>query len=128
MTLQPYDGANRVLLPDGRQCWEKETKSFGGSEITVSYQYSVELGDLPTDYYGRVLNLKVMAPDGRWNEVVTFFPQSPALVDRVRAMMQQGWAVFSEGTAVAGSRKRIYTVGYLAICADILELLKRIKP
>ena len=127
MTLQPYDGAHYALLPDGRTCWEKETKNYGGSEITRSYQYSVELGDLPLDWNGRVVGLMLRAPDGTWNDIVTFLPVSMDLVARLKATMEQGWALFAEGP-VHGSNDdpiyRLYSAGYLKICEDVINVLK----
>jgi hypothetical protein len=128
MTLQPYDGARHVLLPDGIMCWEKETAHIGGSETTYSYQYSVELGDLPTDYYGRVCGLKVRASDGNWNEIVTFLPVSLNLIDKIRALMEQGWAVLADrpipGLPEDGSLNRLYSPSYLSICEDVINVLK----
>lgn len=128
MTLQPYDGATRVLLPDGRQCWEKETPHFHGSEPDYSYQYSVEIDNLSTDYYGRVSNLKVLAPDGTWNEVVTFLPVSPNLVKRLRDVLALGWEKFTEGPTQGlpedGSSNRLYADGYLRIAEDVVALLQ----
>ena len=98
-TLQPYDGAKYVLLPNGRTCWEKETKHSGFSETTYSYQYSVITDGLPTDYYGRVIGLMLQAPDGTWNDIVTFMPVSMSLVTKLRATMEQGWAVLADGPA-----------------------------
>lgn len=122
MTLQPYDGANRVLLPDGRECWEKKVHfHFGGSETTYSYQYSVEIGDLSTDYYGRVIDLKVQAPDGSWNEIVTFLPVSLTLVKKLRATMEQGWELLSD--TVEG-RRLMWSHNYLRVMEDVLALLQ----
>ena len=125
MTLQPYDGARYALLPDGRTCWEKETKHSGFNETTYSYQYSVELGELPTDYYGRVIGLMLQAPDGTWNDIVTFLLVSMDLVDKLRATMEQGWAVLSEFEPSAGAQQRVLeSDGYLKICEDVINLLK----
>ena len=121
MTLQPYNGANSVLLPDGRTCWEQETTSMGMGETTYSYQYSVELGDLPTDYYGRVCGLKIRALDGGWHEVVTFLPVSLNLVDKLRATMEQGWTVLADHV---DGRYLMWSHSYLKICEDVINLLK----
>jgi hypothetical protein len=121
MTLQPYDGAHYALLPDGRTCWEKETKTYGGSEITCSYQYSVELGDLPTDWNGRVTGLMLLAPDGTWNDIVTLLPVSMNLVARLKATMEQGWALLADH---ADGRYFMGSEAYLKICEDVLAVLK----
>lgn len=130
MTLQPYDGANRVLLPDGRECWEKETENFFGSETTLSYQYSVDIKDLSTDYWGRVVNLKLQAPDGTWNESVSFMPATPALQKRLREVMEKGWGIFSEDTATAyaGTYHVLDSDSYLKIMTDVLAIVGACAP
>ena len=120
-TLQPYDGAHYALLPDGRTCWEKETGHPGMGETNYSYQYSVELGDLPTDWNGRVVGLMLQAPDGTWNDIVTFLPVSMDLVDRLRATMEQGWAVLADHV---DGRYLMWSHSYLRICEDVINLLK----
>lgn len=124
--LKPYDGANKVRLPDGRECWEKETEHFGGSETTVSYQYNEAVGDLDRDYWGRIVGIKVWDTDGFY-EPVAFLPVTESLIASVRRALEQGWAKFHHGEAHGYDPEdshRLYSDGYLRICEDVLELLK----
>lgn len=129
MTLQPYDGANRIRLPDGRECWEKETKHFGGSETTLSYQYSEDVSGLPTDYWGRVLGIKVQAPDGSWNESVLFRPANPNLVEQVRGVLQRGLDQYADFEHCAGAQfPAMLDHDYMKVAADVIALLEAAKP
>lgn len=125
MTLQPYDGATRVRLPDGRECWEKETKRFGGSEVTLSYRYSVDVSTLLVDYWGRVKGLQVQAPDLSWNAPVSFFSANPRVIDRVQTVLQTGWADLSQLDA-QGNRV-LRAKAFLKIANDVVNLLETMK-
>jgi hypothetical protein len=125
VTLQPYDGATRVRLPDGTECWEKETKRFGGSEVTLSYRYSVDVSTFQKDYWGRVKGLKVQAPDLSWNDPVHFFSANPNVIDRVQTALQTGWADLSEVTP--GGQRIMRANNYLKIANDVVALLETMK-
>lgn len=130
-TLQPYDGANRVQLPNGTVCWEKETEHFGCSETTLSYQYSVELPkDMLLDYWGRVVGIKVQSRLGCWNEPVNFMPVTDDLIDNVRRVIEAGWIHNSSVLEIGhgGWEERVLqSEGYLKITGDVMALLKAMK-
>lgn len=125
-TLQPYDGATRVRLPYGTECWEKHTriKEMGG--FASRYQYSVQIPDtVARDYDGRVIGLKMRAHNGKWYEVVSFFPVTDDLITDVRGVIERGWSNFS---VMQNGSRYVDSFSYLRITGDVMALLEATKP
>ena len=126
--LKPYDGASRVQLPDGRGCWEKETKHYGYNELTLSYEYSVGIKKgTPLDYWGRVIGIEVQDKDGKYYEPVNFMPVTDDAIAKLRRACQDAWAEHSEWspTNSVGERQRLMVAGgYLRAMEQVMKLLK----
>lgn len=128
--LNPYDGANKVRLPNGTECWEKETVTHG-MESVPSYQYSEDTGLLELDYHGRVVDLEVWNKEtGQWCLVVNYYPITSSAVERMRKEIQGGWAEKSrlvfDGVINEGSvaDRMLDAKGYLEIYDKVMVILQ----
>lgn len=120
--LKPWPDASQVMLPDGRKCWELEIKHHGGSEIQLSYRYSVVVTELVKDYWGRVMGVKVWDTDNYY-PTVAFLPVSYSARAEARRAIERGWAYSStlddQGNRTMGAQ------GYLDVYNQVMQLLEQ---
>jgi hypothetical protein len=128
--LDPYDGAVECLLPDGRQCYEKETCVHGGSEIFPIYQYSVDIGVLDTDYYGQVVGIKYRFPsqEGRWAEKITFCPATRRWEQKISKIISAGWELHASSEPGPRFTRHYMTgAGYLDAMSKVMEAISELR-
>ena len=128
--LEPFDGANKVRLPDGQECFEKEHVTYGANETFHTFQYSVDTDAYALDYDGRVEELEIWDEEtATWNLVVNYFPVTTSMVSRLREVINGGWAKHSEllvpGDVDEGvvMPRMMNAKGYLEIYTEVMDAI-----
>ena len=110
-----------MLLPDGRTVWEREEKHHGGSETQLSYHYSEDVSDLPKDYWGRVVGLKILRDGQLFLPAVPMIP-SHDVVEQARRTMERGWDIYAKPDA-SGSLF-LSPNAYKQVMGEVLTVLR----